>query len=65
MRTATHVHLRITMADRCYNMPTRLMPPDEWREYLDFLMTRAGFDRTRPMTVNGTVFDQIYSQELV
>lgn len=64
MRTATNIHLRVTMADRCYSMPVRLMPKNDWNKYLRFLMRNAGFDASLPITVKGTAFDQIFSQAI-
>ena len=64
MRTDTHVHLRVTRSDRCYARPTRLMPEEEWRDYLRWSLVTSGFDMGRKIAVKGTHFDRIYSQEL-
>ena len=47
MRTATHLGLRITEADRCYSMPCRRMPTEEFVAYVRRLLVYNGFDLTR------------------
>jgi hypothetical protein len=49
--------------DRYYVRPIRLMPKDEWKAYLNHMLFMKGFDRTRLITVKGTAFDRIFSQE--
>lgn len=65
MRTATHVHLRMTYSDACMSNPVRLMENADFHRYRRWLLVGAGFDLTRPIEKHGTVFDVTYSQPLV
>ena len=66
MRTATHVHFRVTLSDWLMNRPWRIMDMRQFNSYLRGELVRAGFDMSMAIEKTGGVpgVDAILSQEL-